>query len=169
MCTTDCSRLPELVIEDLMKLLQPPGPCRMNAIRPAVWIVTCASLLACGPPTKDVSWREEVELALSAGTNQVGELALTRSVVANLMNSLQSHYASRISPRSILPRISISSRRMGANASGCPTTSFSRPFAIRPVLRTPLAFELLCRAQASCRPCGHASPASSSRARSTSG
>ena len=66
----------------------------MNAIRPAVWIVTCASLLACGPPTKDASRREEVELALSAETNQVGELALTRSVVANLLKSLQSHYAS---------------------------------------------------------------------------
>ncbi|MBX5460808.1 MAG: hypothetical protein IRZ28_06915 [Steroidobacteraceae bacterium] len=35
----------------------------MNALAPAIVVVTCASLLACGPPTEHTSWREEVELS----------------------------------------------------------------------------------------------------------
>jgi len=35
----------------------------MKALVQAILVVTCASLLACGPPTKDASWREEVELS----------------------------------------------------------------------------------------------------------
>jgi len=35
----------------------------MNALAPAILVVTCASLLGCGPPTEHTSWREEVELS----------------------------------------------------------------------------------------------------------
>ncbi len=42
-----------------------PGSCRMKAFTPAIWVATCASLLACTPAehAEQYSWREEVTLS----------------------------------------------------------------------------------------------------------